>query len=309
MTNLGYQIGYKGIDVEVISMEKNVAHIMWNMLKQTWVSLHDIPYDPENPKVQEFIKNSVARRLNPVPMESAMIEVIFKNISRVNLAQLTRHRGWTFNSESQMPQHVDHNVMIPLNIADNKEWLERAKKLIKDSQELYDEMTAGNDLGPDSTGIPYQDARYLLVHSQTSAISAMFNLPSLVNASPMQLENNTHDEINYTFRILIKRLLEYVESCDEMDELTKYVYRTMLGGCDVRGARQGVGTCTDDMIGNSMKRYPDADSFVTKVTDNRLFDYKKLAWYKELIRMTEEEPELLLPNEKEMIDRWLNGED
>lgn len=298
----GIQNGYKGIDVEIISYTKHPAKIMWDMLKQTWISLHDVDYDSNNETVKEFITDSLSKRLNPVPQETILIQAIFKGISRVNLAQLTRHRGWIFNSESQMPQPVNHNVIIPLNIV-NSPFYERAKKLIEDSQKLYDDMTKGNET-KNTTNIPYQDARYLLIHGQTADISASFTLPQLVNAVGMRFENNTHDEINYTFRLLIKELRKIIKEDGDMDSLDKLVYNTLLNNCDVFGANRKVGTCHDAMFGNSFKRFSDADEYVTKVTDNCLFDYKKLAWYDELKRIYKEEPELLLPGEKEMIESW-----
>lgn len=298
----GIQNGYKGIGVEIIGYTKHPAKVMWDMLKQTWVSLHSIDYDENNHQVKEFIDESLSRRLNPVPQETIMIQAVFKGISRVNLAQLTRHRGWIFNSESQMPQPVVHNVLLPLNIV-NSEYYERAVKLIEESQKLYDEMTAGNDK-KETTNIPYQDARYILLHGQTADISASFTLPQLVNASGMRLENNTHDEINYTFRVLIRELKKLVNEDKEMDELDKHIYKTLLGNCDVFGANRKVGTCYDAMFGNSFKRFDDSNENVTKATETCLFDYKKLAWYAELKRIYTEEPDLLLPGEKEMIESW-----
>ena len=298
----GIQNGYKGIGVEIISYTKHPAKIIWDMLKQTWISLHDVDYDPNNETVKKFITDSLFKRLNPVPQETILIQAIFKGISRVNLAQVTRHRGWIFNSESQMPQPVNHNVIIPLSIV-NSPFYERAKKLIEDSQRLYDDMTKGNE-NKETTNIPYQDARYLLIHGQTADISASFTLPQLVNAVGMRLENNTHDEINYTFRLLIKELRKVIEEDKELDNLDKLVYNTLLNNCDVFGANRKVGTCYDAMFGNSFKRFPDADEYVTKATEECLFDYKKLAWYAELKRIYKEEPELLLPGEKEMIESW-----
>lgn len=298
----GIQNGYKGIEVEIISYTKHPAKIIWDMLKQTWISLHDVDYDPNNETVKEFITDSLSKRLNPVPQETILIQAVFKGISRVNLAQLTRHRGWLFNSESQMPQPVNHNVIIPLNIV-NSPFYERAKKLIEDSQKLYDDMTKGNE-NKETTNIPYQDARYLLIHGQTADISASFTLPQLVNAVGMRFENNTHDEINYTFRLLVKELRKVIEEDKEMDSLDKLIYNTLLNNCDVFGANRKVGTCHDAMFGNSFKRFNDADNYVTKTTEDCLFDYKKLAWYDELKRIYKEEPELLLPGEAAMIESW-----
>lgn len=297
-----FQNGYKGISVEIVEYTKHPGKIMWDMLKQTWVNLHNVEYDCNSQLIKTFIEDSLARRLNPVPQEAILIQAIFKGISRVNLAQITRQRGWFFNSESQMPQHTSHNVIIPLNIVNSK-YYERAKKLIEESQKLYDEMTAGND-NKNTTNIPYQDARYLLLNGQTADIAASFDITKFVSCCGMRLENNTHDEINYLCRLIIKELKDKVKSDKEMDCLDKLIYNTILDNCDVFGANRKVGTCYDAMFGNSMKRFKDANEYVTKATSECLFDYTKLAWYQELKRMYKEEPELLLPGEKEMIESW-----
>ena len=299
----GVQNGYKGIGVEIIGYTKHPAKVMWDMLKQTWIQLQDIEYNPELPIVKEFITGSVDKRLNPTPQETVLIQCVFKNISRVNLAQLTRHRGWLFQVESQMPQHVEHNVILPLNIVQS-EFYERAVKLIEESQKLYDDMTKGNDDGKDHTIIPYQDARYLLMHGQTCDASCSFTLPQLVNVCGQRLENNTADEINYAFRLLLKELKKAIALDDEMDELDKLVYTKNLERCDCFGAVAKKCFTCDDVFGNSFKRFCDGNEHVTHATENCKSDYSKSAWYAELKRIYKEEPELLLPGEVEMIESW-----
>lgn len=299
----GVQNGYKGIGVEIIGYTKHPAKVMWDMLKQTWIQLQDIEYNPELPIVKEFITGSVEKRLNPTPQETVLIQCVFKNISRVNLAQLTRHRGWLFQVESQMPQHVEHNVILPLNIVQS-EFYERAVKLIEESQKLYDDMTKGNDDGKDHTVIPYQDARYLLMHGQTCDASCSFTLPQLVNVCGQRLENNTADEINYAFRLLLKELKKAIALDDEMDELDELIYTKNLGRCDCFGAAAKKCFTCDDVFGNSFKRFCDGNEHVTHATENCKFDYSKSAWYAELKRIYKEEPELLLPGEAEMIESW-----
>lgn len=299
----GVQNGYKGIGVEIIGYTKHPAKVMWDMLKQTWIQLQDIEYNPELPIVKEFITGSVDKRLNPTPQETVLIQCVFKNISRVNLAQLTRHRGWLFQVESQMPQHVEHNVILPLNIVQS-EFYERAVKLIEESQKLYDDMTKGNDDGKDHTVIPYQDARYLLMHGQTCDASCSFTLPQLVNVCGQRLENNTADEINYAFRLLLKELKKAIALDDEMDELDKLVYTKNPERCDCFGAAAKKCFTCDDVFGNSFKRFCDGNEHVTHATENCKFDYSKSAWYAELKRIYKEEPELLLPGEAAMIESW-----
>lgn len=299
---MGIQIGYKGIDVEIIGYVKHPAKVMWDMLKQTWIELQDVEYDPKNETVKKFIVGSLDKRLNPTPQETVLIQAVFKNISRVNLAQLTRHRGWLFQVESQMPQHVDHNVILPLNIV-NSEFYERAVKLIEDAQKLYDDMTAGNE-SKETTNIPYQDARYLLIHGQTCDASCSFTLPQLVNVCGQRLENNTADEINYAFRILLRRLKDAILDDKEMDELDKLIYMANINRCDCFGASAKKCFTCDDVFGNSFKRFADGNEYVKEVTKNCKFDFTKSAWYHELKRIYVMEPWLLLPGEKEMIESW-----
>lgn len=294
--------GYKGIEVEIIEYTKHPAKIIWDMLKQTWISLHDVKYDENSPVVKEFINESLAKRLNPVPQETILIQCVFKRISRVCLAQITRQRGWIFNSESQMPQATKHDVCVPLNIVNSK-YYERFMKLAKESEELYNDMIKGNE-NKNTTNIPYQDARYCLLNGQTTDLSASFTLPQFINCCGMRLENNTHDEINYLCRLVIKELRKSINNDDELDNLDKLVYNTLLDNCDAFGANRKASTCCDAMFGNSYKRYPDANEYVTKATESCLLDYKKLAWTYELKRINKEEPELLLPDEKEMIEKW-----
>ena len=300
---MSIQTGYKGIDVSIINYTKHPAKIMWDMLKQTWIELQDIEYNPKLPIVKEFIEGSVNKRLNPTPQETVLIQCVFKNISRVNLAQLTRHRGWLFQVESQMPQHVEHNVILPLNIVNSK-FYERAVKLIEESQKLYDDMTNGNEWDKSTTNIPYQDARYLLMHGQTCDASCSFTLPQLVNVCGQRLENNTADEINYAFRLLLKELKNAIALDNEMDELDKFVYIANLEKCDCFGAAAKKCFTCDDVFGNSFERFADGNEHVTYATKNCKLDYTKSAWYAELKRIYKDEPELLLPGEKEMIESW-----
>ena len=289
--------GYKNINVEILDYDKHPAKRVFDMLKQTWIALQDIEYDEQNPIVTQFITDALAYRLNPTVFDTVTMTVLFKNISRINLAQLTRHRGWLFNSESQMPQHVKHNVVLPLNILDSKLG-DKAKALIAQCQELYDELC--------DAGIPWQDARYLLLHGQTCNISAYMTLPQLVNVSGQRLENNTADEINYAFRKLLYVLKTTISLDTDMDNLDKLIWNTKLAACDAFGANQKKSFCTDTVFGNACKRYPDANKYVTDATTHATADFTKSAWYAELIRIYYEEPYLLLPDEKDMIERWLS---
>ena len=89
-----------------------------------------------------------------------------------------------------------------------------------------------------------------------------------------------------------------------MDALDKTIYVYNINKCDCFGAAAEKCFTCDDVFGNSFKRFADANEHVTHATKNCKFDFKKSAWYAELKRIYNEEPELLLPGEKEMIESW-----
>ena len=142
--------GYEDISVEVIDFNKTIAEHAWNCYRMTWRKFQNVPYNVHNPDVNACIHDIITMRALPMPREQALITFRINNISRVCLAQLTRQHNARFNVESQMPQSIGHNVIVPLNLY-GTEFEERAKKLVDDSQKLYDDLLAA--------GIPPQDAR------------------------------------------------------------------------------------------------------------------------------------------------------
>lgn len=287
--------GYRSIDVDIISYPKNPGKIVWDLLKTTWIKYDQVEYDPNDERVKDLIWKALDKQANPTVFEAINIQVRFKGISRINLAQLTRHRGWLFSAQSQMPQHVKHDVMIPYNLFDS-EHFDEIYKLMQISQDLYDKLL--------EEGYPPQDARYILLHGQTCDCSASFNLNQMVNVCGQRLENNTADEINYTFRKLLFRFKQAIEKDEELDYIDYAIYKHFIDSCDAFGAKQNLSFCCDEVFGNSFDRFPDANNAVSEATINCKYDFRKSAWYKELKRIRREEPWLLLKGEKEMIDDW-----
>ena len=131
-----------------------------------------------------------------------------------------------------------------------------------------------------------------------------YNLRHLVNVCGQRLENNTADEINYAFRILLLKMYTAICEDSEMDIMDKFIYFRNLEKCDCFGAAANKCFVCDDVFGNSFKRFEDANEWVTKATENCKFDFTKSAWYAELKRIYKEESELLFPDELEMIESW-----
>lgn len=304
MKNLApYSAGYSDIDVSIVDYDKNIARHAWNCYRMTWRELQDVEYDVNDKRVREAIHNIIAFKALPMPREQALMTFRIENASRVCLAQITRQRKAAFNVESQMPQPVGHNVIIPLNIWQNENLRKEAIELCEASQNFYNKLV--------DMGIPYQDARYMLIHGQTTSFVYVVDINTFCGSFAMRCENNLSDEINLVYRLCLHRMLEQLEKdyeCGDIDELTYLFYKDILAGCDCQGAKQKKGMNTDKVFGNSFMRFNDANEEVTAATVNCTCDFKKSAWYAELMRMYDnEEFELLFPGEKEMIERWKAG--
>lgn len=294
--------GYADISVEVVDFAKDIGKHIWDCYKMTWRDLQNVKYDPTNPEIIEAIKNVIGFKALPMPREQALITFRLNNISRVCLAQITRQRKAAFNVESQMPQPVGHNVIIPLNIWENEKFKSRAIKLCETSQMLYNDMI--------DAGIPFQDARYMLIHGQTTSCVYVVDINTFCGSFGMRCENNLSDEINLVYRLCLHTLIAEVVECyrrNEIDNLTYMFYMNILESCDCMGAKQKRGMNVDKVFGNSFDRFVGGNEEVAQATINCTCDFRKSAWYLELIRLYENKPELLFEGEKEMIERWIGG--
>ena len=286
--------GYEDITVEVIDYNKQLAEHAWNCYRMTWKKLQNVKYDENNADVINAINNIIEMKALPMPREQALITFRINNISRVCLAQLTRQSKARFNVESQMPTPVEHNVILPLNIVGSK-FEEKARKLIEASQSLYDELIEDD--------IPPQDARYLLMHGQTTSLVYVVDVNTFVGSFTMRCENNLSDEINLVYRLCKHAILTTITSdnlTSEIDNLTYKMYNKIISPADCLGAKQHKGMNYDSVFGNSFERYESANDEIKSITNNCDYDYKKSAWYKELKRLPDC---LLFADEKEMINK------
>lgn len=291
-----YSKGYEDISVEVIDYNKDLARHAWNCYRMTWRELQNVEYDCNNERVKKAITDIALYRALPMPREQAIITFRINNISRVCLAQITRQRKACFNVESQMPRPINHNVIIPLNIFEDKELNDDAMKLVEASQKLYDKCI--------EKGIPPQDARYVTLHGQTTSCVYVVDINTFVGSFSQRCENNIADEINLVYRLCKRAILNKIEEdykSNEIDELTWQMYSRIINPADCQGAKQKVCMNYDKVFGNGAKRYPSANEEIEKITENADYDFKKSAWYLELQRLDES---LLFKDEKEMIERW-----
>lgn len=285
-----FNVGFEGLSVEVLHLGENIFAEAWGMFRETWLSLHDKEYDPQDSECQQAILDILTNRALPIPKENWKVQVRITGISRVALAQITRGRiGHNYVVQSQMPQHIDHNVTVPFNIATDGRFAARIANLIADSQALYDDMY--------EAGIPPQDCRYMTMHGQTTSLVWTTNYAALCGFFMLRAENGLTDELNMVCRLLKRSMKLYAEEKPECSD-----WLQLLPNLDCLGARQQKCMIADRVFGNT-GRFKSAGDYVAE-PGTCDYDFRKSAWYDELIRMPED---LLFPGEAEMIARWKAG--
>lgn len=138
--------------------------------------------------------------------ESVYFTFAIQDVSRVLLAQLTRHRaGVVFNVQSQ--RYVDYSdkflaSTIPDSIVNNKEATDIYMNVLEKSKEAYDKLV---DLK-----IPAEDARYVLPNATCTNITMSVNLRELMHICNLRLCTRAQEEIRELFG-MIKLAVELKE--------------------------------------------------------------------------------------------------
>jgi thymidylate synthase ThyX len=289
-------IGYSSLSVTLISASAKPYEAAWRAFRETWLDLQGKAYDANDPECQQAIQDVLNRKALPIPMENWQMEIRISGLSRVALAQITRGRlGQNYVVQSQMPQHIAHECVVPLNIA-HSEFASRAEKLQADAENLYDDMY--------EAGIPPQDCRYLVLHGQTTSLVWTVNYAAMLGFFAMRAENGLTDELNTVCRLVRQELRNYAKANPE----THGDWAELAERLDCMGAFQKKCMNVDKVFGNT-GRFPSANPSVPSPdSDNKPdYDFRKSAFYLELLDMYYSEPELLFAGEDKMIERWIAG--
>jgi len=280
------------LDVEIVrTTHDRPFEMFWDWFKQTWITLQDVKYDPNDPEHWQACLDVLSRNALPTPMEVLNFEIKVTGLSRVALAQITRGRvGWAYVVESQMPQHINHMVTVPMNIARNEKFAARAEELVRLSQELYDDMY--------NEGIPPQDCRYLTIHGQQTSMIMQCNYAALLGYFARRCENGLTDELNLVGRLIWHKLKEFFLDEKGQDKIAGSGWSVLLNKMDGMGTNK-VCLNVDKVFGNTGRAPSVSDKIPSLLNQSCDYDFSKSAWYFELLELPEH---LLFPGEKEMIE-------
>lgn len=122
-------------------------------------------------------------------LEHAVFTFRIEGISRVTLAQLTRHRLASFSVESQRYVKLDDwKAVIPDTITKSK-FLQEADEQIRHSMDLYRRMV--------EAGIPAEDVRYLTPQAITTNLVLTMNARELRHFFSLRCCNRAQWEIRH----------------------------------------------------------------------------------------------------------------
>lgn len=287
---MNYNNGVENITTELLHWDGDgIAKKVFDFGKHAeFYTTGNVEYDPNNPVCQEMIKDVIEGRTFPkFAFEGCRVGFKVNKISRICLAQFTREQG-IFCSESSATHPLTNDMIIPKNIYQNPEWMARIKKLFYDLEGLYIDMA--------EAGIPYMDARYIMPHAQTISLSYSAPVMNFLRSCASRTRNDFCDEINHVYRSMRLNLLKAIETLK--DPLSKQLWNWLM--------EKSINTkwiTPNYTYGVNMERYPAPEGFVERETPHN--DYTKSSWMRELIYYYKERPEMLLPNEKEMVEKWL----
>ena len=166
------------IKVELVdSPTRNQAlNVAWQYVKATWADHHDHT-NIEGATLKELSENLedvLNFRALPTPMECLGFTFKLSGLSFQEVTHIIRHRAGSFAAQCTGDRDLrDDPAVIPEAVQNSPEFLERWKYLVRESKQLYADMT-------DSKAVSMMDARMILPKAMTSFYLMRLNLKDLL---------------------------------------------------------------------------------------------------------------------------------
>lgn len=162
--------------VKLLSYTKDPEQVVAAAIRQCYaaVGAKELKKKIDKETRQRLIKQVLASG-HTSTLEHASFTFGIEGISRVSEIQLIRHRvGCSYSIQSgRYVKRGEAKFVIPVSIQNDKEILPKYKKILKEVQSLYNEMTDG--------GIKAEDARYLQPQSLQTKIVVTMNARALLH--------------------------------------------------------------------------------------------------------------------------------
>lgn len=197
------------VDAPTSSQARDVA---WHYVKATWADSPD-EIDPTNSTAKERSKNLLdvlQFRALPTPMECLGFTFRLSGLSFQEVTHIIRHRAGSFAAQCTGDRDLrDDDAVIPESVENSPDFLERYKKIVEDSKQLYCDMT-------DSKVVSMMDARMILPKCMTSFYYMRLNLKDLIGFVRQRQDRQIQPAAD---NILAARMA--IEACKAVPELTQ----------------------------------------------------------------------------------------
>lgn len=185
--------------VKLLSYTKEPEQVVAAAIRQCYASVgaKELKQKIDKPTRERLI-NQVLASGHTSTLEHASFTFGVEGVSRVTEIQLVRHRvGTAYSIQSgRYVKRGDAKFVIPTSIKNNKIIYKKYKKILKDVQNLYNEMT---DLG-----IKAEDARYLQPQSLQTKIVVTFNARALLHFLELRCCRRAQWEIQIMANLMLK---------------------------------------------------------------------------------------------------------
>ncbi len=285
--------GYENISVDLIHwVGEDLAKQVWDFGKNGETYRFRQDYSPTDPDVEYFIGEVIAGRTFPkYVLEGARVAFRLNNISRINLAQVTREQGF-FCSETSAGMPMRQELILPGNLYDRPGFLERYTRIIEELEDMYSELAEDD--------IPYPDMRYIMPHNETISLTYTTENGKFMRSCASRTDSGWCDEINYMYRLMRYELEKRVEQLQ--DPLSKKLWQWLLAKSYKVKPFTRPNSYNEDF-----KQVPVTEKDV--FTESSVCNFTKSFWKEELERMYKEEPYLLTEYEKQTIESWQDKTD
>lgn len=173
-----FQNNLKALKVELVDSptRSQALNVAWQYVKATWADHHD-ETNPATTSLQELsanLEDVLNFRALPTPMECLGFTFKLSGLSFQEVTHIIRHRAGSFAAQCTGDRDLRHDdAVIPEAVQNSPEFAERWRHLVRESKQLYAEMT-------DSKAVSMMDARMILPKAMTSFYLMRLNLKDLL---------------------------------------------------------------------------------------------------------------------------------
>lgn len=143
----------------------------------------------------------------PSTLEHITFTFYIEGISRVTSHQLVRHRIASYTQESQRYSTAENDYITPPSIANNR-WELKFKEYVNKAYELYNEMI--------KSGIPYEDARYILPQASSTRLLMTVNLREFIHIACLRTSIHAQWEIKELLNSMVNEVSKVIPEINEL---------------------------------------------------------------------------------------------